>query len=78
MTYSDDVTAPDQAIRSGEDQDFESADLYSDDEYEIEYDDEEDGPEEEEDDDEDDDDEDDDDEDSEEDEEDAVHLQGSW
>lgn len=76
MTYSDDITAPDQAIGSGGEQDFESADLYSDDEYEIEYDDQEDGPEEEDEDEEDDDEDDDEDEDSEEEEEDALH--GSW
>jgi hypothetical protein len=75
MTYSDDITAPDQAIRADEDEDFGSADFYSDDEYDFEYDDEAGGPDEEEEEDEDDDDDDEDDEEEdEEDEQDALRA----
>jgi hypothetical protein len=76
MTFSDDITAPDQAIRS-DDENFESADFYSDDEYDFEYDDEAGGPDEEQDEDDDeDDDEEEDEDDDEDDEQDA--LRASW
>ncbi len=42
MTYGDDITAPGQSNGPDGDDDFESADLYSDDEYDVEYDEDED------------------------------------